>query len=86
MFFFSLAYSRDEGNLVEEQRAFATLGRTYFVRAESLTDTEDPERKQCLDLCRKYYLKSLNICDRLHNSFLRDVINFFLLSKFEVIL
>lgn len=60
-----LTYSRDEGNLVEEQRAFATLGRTYFVRAESLTDTEDPERKQCLDLCRKYYLKSLNICDRL---------------------
>ncbi|KAK7590065.1 hypothetical protein V9T40_001678 [Parthenolecanium corni] len=59
------AYSREENDLAEQQRALATLGRTYFVQAESITDSQDPERRKCLELCRKYYVKSLNICEKL---------------------
>lgn len=58
------AYSREENDLAEQQRALATLGRTYFVQAESITSSLDPERKQYLELCRKYYVKSLNICEK----------------------
>lgn len=61
---FSQDFSREENNLIEEQRALATLGRTYFVKAESFTNEEFDEKNKCLELSRKYYLKSLNICDR----------------------
>jgi NF-kappa-B inhibitor-like protein 2 len=57
-------YARDENNLIEEQRALATLGRTYFVQAESYSDNEINERAKSLNLSHKYYSKSLNICEK----------------------
>lgn len=55
------------GSLVEEQRALATLGRTFFVHSQS--ELEAKKRKEEVDnLLLKsvdYYLSSLEVCDRL---------------------
>ena len=57
-------YGREEDNQVEQQRALATLGRTYFFLADSITDADDEQRKRALNLCRQYYEKSLRICKK----------------------
>lgn len=65
MLYLSLSdFSREEYNEIEEQRALATIGRTYFVKAESYADDENENKKKSLELSRKYYLKSLNICEK----------------------
>lgn len=50
------------GDLLEEQRALATIGRTYFVQSESQRGLEAEET---LVLAGNTHLKSLDLCDRL---------------------
>ena len=50
------------GDLKEEQRALATLGRTYFVQSESQRGLEAEEMRVHAG---NAHLKSLDVCDRL---------------------
>lgn len=56
--------ARDMKNLIEEQRAFATLGRTYFCLAESLTDHLQ-KRDEALANAKLAYANSMELCDKL---------------------
>lgn len=56
--------AKDMKNLIEEQRAFATLGRTYFCLAESLTD-HSQKRKEALTNAKIAYVNSMELCDKL---------------------
>ncbi|XP_050465213.1 tonsoku-like protein [Cataglyphis hispanica] len=56
--------ARDIKNLIEEQRAFATLGRTYFCLAESLTDHLQ-KRDEALANAKLAYMNSMELCDKL---------------------
>ncbi|XP_076682263.1 tonsoku-like protein isoform X2 [Andrena cerasifolii] len=51
-------------NLVEEQRAYATLGRTYFCWAESLAEKSE-KKSEALASARKAYMKSIRLCNEL---------------------
>jgi len=58
------------GNLVEEQRALATLGRTSYIHSQSeeeqsRRDEEDGRVSELLVLAGTHYLQSLGVCDRL---------------------
>ena len=48
---------------MEEQRAWATIGRTRFVQSGSCDETSEKER--CLLKSQEAYLKSLSVCDKL---------------------
>ena len=50
-------------NLVEQQRAWATIGRTWFVCSDSAPDAA--EREESLMESQKAYLEALSICDEL---------------------
>ncbi|KAM0733349.1 Tonsoku-like protein [Formica fusca] len=56
--------AKDIKNLIEEQRAFATLGRTYFCLAESLTD-HSQKRDEALANAKLAYVNSMELCDKL---------------------
>lgn len=56
--------AREMKNLIEEQRAFATLGRTYFCLAESLSD-HSQKRKEALTNSKMAYVNSMELCDKL---------------------
>ncbi|XP_078608465.1 tonsoku-like protein [Branchiostoma floridae x Branchiostoma japonicum] len=62
-----LRLARSLANHVEEQRALATLGRTYLLQADSLTGTEGATA--ALIKAQQAFLKSLDVCD-----LLRDVV------------
>ncbi|XP_046607521.1 tonsoku-like protein isoform X1 [Neodiprion virginianus] len=51
-------------NELEEQRAFATLGRTYFCLAERFPEKSD-EQIDALTNAKKAYAKSMFLCDKL---------------------
>lgn len=53
--------SKQEANNIEIQRALATLGRTYFIKA--LSHTNNRERQKSLQNSYDYYLKSEETCD-----------------------
>ena len=61
-------------NVLEQQRALATIGRTYFVQVESLTD--QTEVKNSLKKSQAAYLKSLDLCNELqdHGSTDREIL------------
>ncbi|XP_020299572.1 tonsoku-like protein [Pseudomyrmex gracilis] len=59
--------ARDMRDLVEEQRAFATLGRTYFCQAESLV-TQLQKRDEALANAKAAYVKSMELCDKLEGT------------------
>ncbi|XP_066915098.1 tonsoku-like protein [Clytia hemisphaerica] len=62
-----LKLARSVDNVLEQQRALATLGRTYFVQAEDFDD--DPGgTKQCLKKSEKAYFQSLELCNTLSTS------------------
>lgn len=50
-------------NLVEEQRALATIGRTWFVHSDDSASSDELE--ECLLESQTAYLKSLAVCDKL---------------------
>ncbi|XP_012271761.1 tonsoku-like protein [Orussus abietinus] len=54
-------------NLLEEQRAYATLGRTYFCLAEALPENS-PKRDKALADAKKAYSKSIRLCNKLDNT------------------
>lgn len=56
--------AREMKNSIEEQRAFATLGRTYFCLAESLSD-HSQKRKEALTNSKMAYVNSMELCDKL---------------------
>ncbi|KAG7198893.1 hypothetical protein KM043_015715 [Ampulex compressa] len=56
--------AKDINNTLEEQRAFATLGRTYFCLAESL-DEHTKERKEALANAKDSYIQSIHLCNSL---------------------
>lgn len=56
--------ARDMKNLIEQQRAFATLGRTYFCLAESLTN-HSQKREEALSNSKMAYVNSMELCDKL---------------------
>ncbi|XP_043479382.1 tonsoku-like protein [Leptopilina heterotoma] len=59
--------ARELENLLEVQRAFATLGRTYFCLAESITEKGD-EKEEALKNAKKAYCKSIRVCSKLEGS------------------
>ncbi|OWR44254.1 hypothetical protein KGM_207311 [Danaus plexippus plexippus] len=59
-----LVVARDLNNLVEEQRAMATLGRIYLLKGQSSTD--NGETKNLLTEAEKAFMKSLVLCQKLN--------------------
>lgn len=59
-----LKIAKTDSNFLEQQRALATIGRTYFVQAERLSDEENV-MKESLVKSQEAYLKSLWICNKL---------------------
>lgn len=60
-----LKISKSKNDIVEEQRALATLGRTHFLRSETFDNNEEHKKSNALKTSVKYYLKSLEICNKL---------------------
>lgn len=56
--------AKDMKNSIEEQRAFATLGRTYFCLAESLIG-KTQKRDEALANAKMAYVQSMELCDKL---------------------
>ncbi|XP_078052571.1 tonsoku-like protein isoform X2 [Augochlora pura] len=54
-------------SLLEEQRAYATLGRTYFCWGESLVEKSE-KKPEILSNARKAYMKSIRLCNELGDS------------------
>lgn len=56
--------AKDMKNSIEEQRAFATLGRTYFCQAESLIGKMQ-KHDETLANAKAAYVRSMELCDKL---------------------
>ena len=61
-YLFSLEISRLEKNKVEEQRAYATIGRVHLLHGQSLPDLV--QSTEPLKNAEKAFLKSLLICKK----------------------
>ncbi|XP_047026936.1 tonsoku-like protein [Helicoverpa zea] len=59
-----LAVAKELKNLVEEQRAMATLGRIYLLQGQSSNDED--EAKTSLKAAEKAFMKSLVLCENLN--------------------
>ncbi|XP_045495806.1 tonsoku-like protein [Colias croceus] len=59
-----LAVAKELNNLVEEQRAMATLGRIYLLQGQSSTDND--ESKTSLVAAEKAFMKGLVLCEKLN--------------------
>ncbi|KPI91757.1 Tonsoku-like protein [Papilio xuthus] len=59
-----LAVAKELNNLVEEQRAMATLGRIYLLQGQSSNNTE--EAKISLTAAEKAFMKGLVLCEKLN--------------------
>lgn len=62
-----LKISCSKNDIVEQQRALATLGRTHFLRSEIFENNEEYKKSEALKTSVKYYIKSLDICNKLGN-------------------
>lgn len=49
-------------NVLEQQRAYATIGRTHFCLGEALAE-ESSKRQEAFVAAKKAYSKSLKLCD-----------------------
>ncbi|RVE50626.1 hypothetical protein evm_004750 [Chilo suppressalis] len=58
-----LVTAKELNNLVEEQRAMATLGRIYLLQGQSTTN--EAECKTSLKAAEKAFMKSLVLCEKL---------------------
>lgn len=54
--------AKELNNLVEEQRAMATLGRIYLLQGQSSNNKE--EAKISLTAAEKAFMKSLVLCEK----------------------
>ncbi|XP_028171929.1 LOW QUALITY PROTEIN: tonsoku-like protein [Ostrinia furnacalis] len=59
-----LAIAKELKNLIEEQRAMATLGRIYLLQGQSTTN--EAEARTSLKAAEKAFMKSLVLCESLH--------------------
>ncbi|XP_015595253.1 tonsoku-like protein [Cephus cinctus] len=59
--------AQETENLLEQQRAYATLGRIYFCLAESLPEGNDNKQEALLS-SKKAYTKSIRICQKLEDT------------------
>ncbi|CAH4028837.1 unnamed protein product [Pieris brassicae] len=59
-----LVVAKELNNLVEEQRAMATLGRIYLLQGQSTSDNS--ETKTSLTAAEKAFMKSLVLCEKLN--------------------
>lgn len=57
-----LKVSKDSNDLVEQQRAYATLGRCYLLKAEDESVAGSDRPKSDYKSAEKAFLKSLIIC------------------------
>jgi NF-kappa-B inhibitor-like protein 2 len=55
--------AKAETNQKEEQRALATIGRTYFCQAESIVNDDELHQAALLN-AKNAYMKSLDLCER----------------------
>ena len=62
-----LELAKSCGNLVEQQRAHATIGRTHYQRAETCENGSD-EEKQALDNAESSFVQSYRLCESLKGS------------------
>lgn len=64
---FCLVTLHPSGNLAEEQRALATLGRTFYVHSQSEQEAKRPRERvtELLLHAGEHYLRSLDVCDKL---------------------
>ncbi|XP_047113180.1 tonsoku-like protein isoform X1 [Schistocerca piceifrons] len=60
-----LEMAKDLNDQIEEQRALATIGRTFFCMAESISDKDNSDYARYLAEAKKAYLRSLNVCEKL---------------------
>ncbi|XP_050428178.1 tonsoku-like protein [Adelges cooleyi] len=60
-----LKISQTKNDIVEQQRALATLGRTQFLCSEMCESHELFKKSEALKTSVKYYLKSLEVCNKL---------------------
>lgn len=61
-----LLLAKKAESLVEEQRAYATIGRTHLQRAdECATNGQEEEKDKALTEAEKAFLRSLSTCERL---------------------
>lgn len=63
---FHLKISCSKNDIVEQQRALATLGRTHFLRSETFDDSEENKKAEALKTSVKYYVRSLDLCNKLN--------------------
>lgn len=56
----------DENNKIEEQRAYATIGRVYLTKAQSQLNASEKtnDLAKSIKSAEKQFLKSLLICKR----------------------
>ncbi|GBP19352.1 Tonsoku-like protein [Eumeta japonica] len=59
-----LSVAKELNNLVEEQRAMATLGRIYLLQGQSSHDKKDSQNS--LTSAEKTFMKSLVLCEKLN--------------------
>ncbi|XP_034939798.1 tonsoku-like protein [Chelonus insularis] len=62
-----LESAKEMDSLVEQQRAYATLGRTYFCLGEASEESSN-KRDEALNDAKRAYTKSLKLCDKLENT------------------
>ncbi|XP_050532638.1 tonsoku-like protein [Daktulosphaira vitifoliae] len=61
-----LKISQTKNDIVEQQRALATLGRTHYLLSEMCdNNNEDDKKSRALNKSVMYYLKSLEVCSKL---------------------
>ncbi|XP_073988376.1 tonsoku-like protein isoform X2 [Rhodnius prolixus] len=60
-----LKISCEEDDKVEQQRALATIGRTYFLHAESCSELLASSKSASLSEAKKHFFQSLSICEQL---------------------
>lgn len=57
----------DDGRLIELQRAYTTLGRTYLIKAEGMKDRSSTQCHKVYNHARDSLWKSLELCQKLKN-------------------
>nr|XP_006824749.1 PREDICTED: tonsoku-like protein-like [Saccoglossus kowalevskii] len=61
-----LELAQSVNNHVEEQRALATIGRTYLCKSDAVIDSS--KSQQALQKAQESFIKSLDVCDKLKNT------------------
>uniref|UniRef100_A0A0A9Z4Z7 Tonsoku-like protein n=2 Tax=Lygus hesperus TaxID=30085 RepID=A0A0A9Z4Z7_LYGHE len=63
-----LDIARNQNDKVEQQRALATLGRTYFMMADFVREGDYQKKTAALGEAKQYFTESLAMCEQLTDS------------------